>query len=599
MSCLGGVVTPERNPFGQDFELEGRIWTRDLCEKDSDGDGFTNGEELGDPCRLWHEGVNVPLWMSAAEWDISHPGFASSKPDQPVDREALCKDAPVLGADTFFNDGEEEVTVDFVIDERVIDARETIYDYVRFNFPEDAAYHMVGVEPIVDNEEMVHHFVMFGCSAPTNSPGEHIPNREEMDTQCEEAIYLWGPGSGNFSTPKNAGVPVGKGTGRVGFELEIHYDNPLEKEGRTDASGVRVHLTPDLRADEVGILWAGTLVSVGQIPPKESSVYSTTVCQLKIDETKAPGGITVFGNGPHMHFLGRRLWTDVLRVKSEDQQTDGRFVTDLNQLEKVKELIREDAFDFNVQRRIPTAALKLRNGDFLATTCVYDSTERDVDTLGGIGSYDEMCINYVTYYPASATDVLLYCMGPRYFGTSLPESARSVHEIANISGAGTAIPEWRQAYLSKELPCTPTNYSSVDIIRPERSPRFWQEASSVCGNISWMHDWPCSRECAKIMYNHMGCALLEDAATGDGKTLSMLASPLEITVEASCHEEFMKIYEEERVPGEVASVSVLDQSSTNDSAEQQGVEGESASGLPSIAGGGLAAAAMLALAAVL
>ncbi|CAD7697466.1 unnamed protein product [Ostreobium quekettii] len=559
MSCDGGVLAPERNPFGQDFALEGRIWTRDLCEKDSDGDGFTNGEELGDPCCVWHEGVSVPLWMTAAEWDISHPGFASSRPDQPVDKEALCKDAPALGADTFFNDGEEEVTTDFVIDEHVVDAKETVYDYVRFNFPEDATYHMVGMEPIVDNEEMVHHFVMYACSATTNSPGTLIPDRDEMDTQCEESIYLWGPGSGNFSAPKNAGIAVGKGTGRLGFELEIHYDNPLEKEGYTDASGVRMHLTPDLRPDEIGILWVGSITSVGRIPPKERSVFSTTVCQLKIDEAVAPGGITVYGNAPHMHFLGRRLWTDILRVKSEDQQTGGKFVTDLKQLEKVKELSREDAFDFNVQRTMPTAALKLRNGDVLATTCVYDSTERDTYTSGGLGSYDEMCINYLNYYPAGATDVLLYCSGPRYFGTSLPESVYSVHEIANISGVGTAVPKWRQAYLSKELPCIPTNYSTVDIYRPERSPRLWKEARKVCGDNMFRGDWSCSRECAKLMYNHLGCALLEDAVSGDGKTLSMLGSPMEITVESSCNEEFMKIYEEEGVPVEVASEPLLDQ----------------------------------------
>ncbi|KAH9503098.1 hypothetical protein Btru_069954 [Bulinus truncatus] len=43
----------ERNQFGQDFEREGRLWTQTLCHLDSDGDGLTNGQELGDPdCSL-------------------------------------------------------------------------------------------------------------------------------------------------------------------------------------------------------------------------------------------------------------------------------------------------------------------------------------------------------------------------------------------------------------------------------------------------------------------------------------------------------------------------------------------------------------------
>ena len=36
-----------RNPFGADFGTMGKKWTKALCQKDSDGDGKSNGEELG------------------------------------------------------------------------------------------------------------------------------------------------------------------------------------------------------------------------------------------------------------------------------------------------------------------------------------------------------------------------------------------------------------------------------------------------------------------------------------------------------------------------------------------------------------------------
>jgi len=48
----GGTVSS----FGRDFRLAGYKWTKELCQQDSDGDGQTNGLELGDPCCHWKVG---------------------------------------------------------------------------------------------------------------------------------------------------------------------------------------------------------------------------------------------------------------------------------------------------------------------------------------------------------------------------------------------------------------------------------------------------------------------------------------------------------------------------------------------------------------
>ena len=47
-----------------------QTWTEALCRKDSDGDGKTNGEELGDPDCKWR--VNQ---TPSRNTGISHPGF--------------------------------------------------------------------------------------------------------------------------------------------------------------------------------------------------------------------------------------------------------------------------------------------------------------------------------------------------------------------------------------------------------------------------------------------------------------------------------------------------------------------------------------------
>jgi hypothetical protein len=67
---------PVLNPFGAAFFANGFRWNASFCGADSDGDGFTNGQELGDPECQWTVGASVPVSWRAA----SHPGFNDSYP---------------------------------------------------------------------------------------------------------------------------------------------------------------------------------------------------------------------------------------------------------------------------------------------------------------------------------------------------------------------------------------------------------------------------------------------------------------------------------------------------------------------------------------
>jgi hypothetical protein len=89
-SCLTCHAVPSplpgngpRNPFGQKVEAdfldmpgsEGNVeWGPNLAILDSDGDGVTNGAELGDPDGLWSIGQSNPGNLE----DITNPGDASS-----------------------------------------------------------------------------------------------------------------------------------------------------------------------------------------------------------------------------------------------------------------------------------------------------------------------------------------------------------------------------------------------------------------------------------------------------------------------------------------------------------------------------------------
>ena len=75
-----------RNPYGQAVETlvtpggAESCWGEALAALDSDGDGFTNGQEPGDPNGTWSLGDSDPGDPSA----VSHPGDATSAPTLPL-----------------------------------------------------------------------------------------------------------------------------------------------------------------------------------------------------------------------------------------------------------------------------------------------------------------------------------------------------------------------------------------------------------------------------------------------------------------------------------------------------------------------------------
>lgn len=71
-----------RNPFGKEvgkrFLVDGNVqWGPELAKLDSDGDGFTNGEELQDPNGEWKIGSPAPGNPDL----VTNPGDPASKPN--------------------------------------------------------------------------------------------------------------------------------------------------------------------------------------------------------------------------------------------------------------------------------------------------------------------------------------------------------------------------------------------------------------------------------------------------------------------------------------------------------------------------------------
>ena len=151
-TCHGGSFP--LNPFGADLKKAGHKWTKELCEKDSDDDGFTNGEELGDPCCVW-DAFDVPSDYMAS-FTASHPGLTSEKPTDyaPPACGATTPKVKALGFGTF-NQNEEHRMVELWLNNYTIPLpgswdKRTQYTTFAMNFPDDSmdVFHIVRIEAI-------------------------------------------------------------------------------------------------------------------------------------------------------------------------------------------------------------------------------------------------------------------------------------------------------------------------------------------------------------------------------------------------------------------------------------------------------------------
>nr|CAD7448509.1 unnamed protein product [Timema bartmani] len=241
------------------------------------------------------------------------------------------------------------------------------------------------------NEALVHHMEVFHCVAP---PDQNIPEykgpcfapqRPETTQVCKRVLAAWAMGAPPFVYPEEAGLPIGGPDFNPYVMLEIHYNNPEKRSDWVDSTGVRLHISPTLRKYDGGVIELGLeYTDKMAIPPHQPQFTLTGYC---ISECTAvgipPEGIVIFGSQLHTHLTGIRVFTRHIR--------DGRELPELN---------RDNHYSTHFQEiRLLKREVRVLPGDALITTCWYQTTGRTNITMGGYAISDEMCVNYVHYYP--------------------------------------------------------------------------------------------------------------------------------------------------------------------------------------------------------
>jgi len=248
----------------------------------------------------------------------------------------------------------------------------------------------------------LHHVLAYACPASV-VPAElyTTPTDDSATGECQfvslncHLVWGWAIGSDKFTTPDDVGFPIGPGTGKDVLVLSTHYDNPAGVQLQDPDSRLRIHTTTKPRTHEAAVMMIGDpFVTLGTeklsgepgltLTAGDPRIHVETTCDSACTETW-DHEITVFGTLLHMHSYGHQIWSSIFR--------DDEMVGETN---------RNNFWDNNFQKLVETHTI-LKPGDRLNTHCIWDMSRTEEDITFGLGGENEMCIEFLWYYPALKT----------------------------------------------------------------------------------------------------------------------------------------------------------------------------------------------------
>ncbi|XP_067661768.1 tyramine beta-hydroxylase-like [Haliotis asinina] len=364
-----------RNQFGVDFANQGRTWAN-VCNMDSDGDGMTNGQELGDPQCIWTPGATP----TRTEY-LTHPGYCDKSSSQTCAGlvTAPCKSSKFHCPATTEEGVKERV---LRIPRTPIPSTETTYICMTFDLDDSQDYHMIATKPEIDNDNIMHHIILYGCN--DYAPVIAAPQECDMSApHCEEVIGGWAVGVPGECFYREAGFRIGK-TGYKRVLLEYHWNNPQKLSGLMDESGFRIYYTPNLRPYDAGVFWTGELNIV--IPPGRSKTVVESMCPSRCTKKILKDTIYIVAGFNHMHYKGTAQTVELFSEGTRRYLTNDQHYSYDSPVEVLYD---------------PPVAV--HPGDSLKTTCVFQSVSVKKTTYYGDSTSDEMCYGILTYYPKNAT----------------------------------------------------------------------------------------------------------------------------------------------------------------------------------------------------
>jgi hypothetical protein len=221
------------------------------------------------------------------------------------------------------------------------------------------------------------------------------------------------------------------------FRVQMHYDNRHYQDGIVDNSAIRVHWTqtkPLIVAGQIHLGDPQVRLAPGLIPqgPSEYVFECGSSCTKQF-----PHDIYLMSQMHHMHERGRRMTTQLLAP-------DGKLV---NTVGGVAEF-----FDFHKQRNVVMAPIKVPRGHSLRLSCMFDTPvgEHETPVTWGLESNNEMCIDFLYYYPASPA------IHPQFCGINACGTLRTAGKMVTAPNFNRSFGKTKSPNICATTPSPPT-----------------------------------------------------------------------------------------------------------------------------------------------
>jgi hypothetical protein len=230
--------------------------------------------------------------------------------------------------------------------------------YIGFGFkpPWQGTRYVRAFRNIIDNEQVLHHWILFGEPSAADGSANEIIGAHPGG----EMMHGWAPGGTDLYFSPDLGMRM---EGNSNLLLEVHYNS--SDPSAVDASGLEICVTETPPENEAIISWLGTDAIQG--------TQSSGTCAPRASEP-----IHIVAGTPHMHLKGTHMKVSLERAAGGT------------------EVVHDEAFSFENQRGY-AEDITLQPGDKLTTTCSYNAP-----STFGKGTNEEMCYWFALAYPAGA-----------------------------------------------------------------------------------------------------------------------------------------------------------------------------------------------------